>query len=79
MWPAEGQALLGPKGQSRGGGPHQRPAADVMQSAVPAMLQLPDPPDAGQLDRGLADLRGLAGQPGAGLGWTIHKSQAVAG
>jgi hypothetical protein len=53
-------------------------AADVMQSAVPAMLQLPDPPDAGQLDRGLADLRGLADKRGAGLGWTIHKSHAVA-
>jgi ubiquinone/menaquinone biosynthesis C-methylase UbiE len=50
-------------------------AADVMESALPAMLELPGAAGEAQLRRGLAELRGLVDQPGAGLGWTIHKSR----
>jgi ubiquinone/menaquinone biosynthesis C-methylase UbiE len=52
-------------------------AADVMESALPAMVELPGAPSEQVLRRGLADVRGLADHPGAGLGWTIHKSHAV--
>jgi ubiquinone/menaquinone biosynthesis C-methylase UbiE len=51
-------------------------AADVIESALAAMLELTDAPSEQQLRRGLADLRGLIDQPGSGLGWTIHKSTA---
>lgn len=53
-----------------------RYAADVMESAQDALVQLPGT-DAGELRAGLADLRGLVGRPGAGLGWVVHKSTAV--
>jgi ubiquinone/menaquinone biosynthesis C-methylase UbiE len=43
-------------------------AADVMESALA---------DKEELSTGLEDLRGLAGHPGAGLGWVLHKSTAV--
>jgi ubiquinone/menaquinone biosynthesis C-methylase UbiE len=51
-------------------------AADVMQSALAAMVELPGAPSEPQLRRGLTDLRALVDRPGAGLGWTIHKSRA---
>jgi ubiquinone/menaquinone biosynthesis C-methylase UbiE len=51
-------------------------AADVMESALAAMVELPGAPSETQLRRGLADLRRLVDQPGSGLGWTIHKSHA---
>jgi len=54
-------------------------AADVMESALAAMVELPGAPTEQQLRRGLADLRGLVEHPGAGLGWTIHKSHATRG
>jgi ubiquinone/menaquinone biosynthesis C-methylase UbiE len=54
-------------------------AADVMESALGAMVELPGAPGEQQLRRGLADLRRLAGLPGAGLGWHITKSRATAG
>jgi ubiquinone/menaquinone biosynthesis C-methylase UbiE len=53
-----------------------RYAADVMESAFDALTQLPGVAEA-DLRAGLADLRGLADQPGAGLGWVMHKSTAV--
>jgi ubiquinone/menaquinone biosynthesis C-methylase UbiE len=53
-----------------------RYAADVMESALDALIQLPGTNE-GQLRAGLADLRGLVGRPGAGLGWVVHKSTAV--
>jgi ubiquinone/menaquinone biosynthesis C-methylase UbiE len=53
-------------------------AADVMESALGAMVELPGAPGEQQLRRGLADLRALADRPGAGLGWAIFKSQARA-
>jgi ubiquinone/menaquinone biosynthesis C-methylase UbiE len=53
-----------------------RYAADVMESAFDALTQLPGVAEA-DLCAGLADLRGLADQPGAGLGWVMHKSTAV--
>jgi SAM-dependent methyltransferase len=51
-------------------------AADVMESALPALAQLPGA-SVEELRAGLADLRSLAGKPGAGLGWVVHKSTAV--
>jgi ubiquinone/menaquinone biosynthesis C-methylase UbiE len=51
-------------------------AADVVESALPAIVQLPGT-DETQLREGLSDLRNLPSHPGAGLGWTLHKSTAV--
>jgi SAM-dependent methyltransferase len=51
-------------------------AADVLESALDAIAQLPGA-DEEELRRGLADLRGLPSHDGAGLGWTLHKSTAV--
>jgi ubiquinone/menaquinone biosynthesis C-methylase UbiE len=51
-------------------------AADVMESAVPALTHLPGVAEE-ELRAGLADLRDLPSQPGAGLGWVVHKSTAV--
>jgi ubiquinone/menaquinone biosynthesis C-methylase UbiE len=50
-------------------------AADVMESALDALAQLPGA-DAEELRAGLADLRGLPSQAGARLGWVVHKSTA---
>jgi ubiquinone/menaquinone biosynthesis C-methylase UbiE len=52
-------------------------AADVMESALPAVVELQGAPSEQQLRRGLADVRGLVDHPGSGLGWTIHKSYAT--
>jgi ubiquinone/menaquinone biosynthesis C-methylase UbiE len=55
---------------------HQaRYAADVMESALPALALLPGASE-DDLRAGLADLRGLASLPEARLGWVIHKSTA---
>jgi ubiquinone/menaquinone biosynthesis C-methylase UbiE len=51
-------------------------AADVMESALPALAELPGA-GAEELRAGLADLRSLPAHPGAGLGWVMHKSTAV--
>ena len=51
-------------------------AADVLESALDALAQLPGV-DEEELRAGLADLRGLPGKQGAGLGWVYHKSTAV--
>ena len=51
-------------------------AADVMESAVEALAQLPGTTES-ELRAGLADLRSLPNEPGAGLGWVVHKSTAV--
>jgi hypothetical protein len=51
-------------------------AADVLESAVPALGQLPGVEEE-ELHAGLADLRDLPNHPGACLGWTLHKSTAV--
>jgi ubiquinone/menaquinone biosynthesis C-methylase UbiE len=53
-----------------------RYAADVMESAFDAIAQLPGVDEEG-LREGLTDLRSLPSRPGAGLGWTLHKSTAV--
>jgi ubiquinone/menaquinone biosynthesis C-methylase UbiE len=53
-----------------------RYAADVMGSALDALEQLPGA-DEEELRTGLEDLRSLASQPCAGLGWVLHKSTAV--
>jgi len=50
-------------------------AADVTESALDALVKLPGA-DEEELRRGLDELRGLPSQPGAGLGWTVHKSTA---
>jgi SAM-dependent methyltransferase len=51
-------------------------AADVIESALGALVQLPGT-RADQLRAGLADLRALPRQADAGLGWAIHKSTAI--
>jgi ubiquinone/menaquinone biosynthesis C-methylase UbiE len=51
-------------------------AADVMESALDALAQQPGTSEE-ELRTGLADLRALSQQPGAGLGWVVHKSSAV--
>ena len=51
-------------------------AADVMESALDALARLPGSSEE-ELRTGLEDLRNLARLPGAGLGWTLHKSTAV--
>jgi SAM-dependent methyltransferase len=51
-------------------------AADVIESALESLARLPGTSEA-ELRAGLADLRGLARRPDAGLGWTVHKSTAV--
>jgi SAM-dependent methyltransferase len=48
-------------------------AADVMESALPALPGAAEE----ELRTGLTDLRNLARQPGASLGWVVHKSTAV--
>ena len=50
-------------------------AADVLESAAGALVELPGV-DEEELRSGLADLRNLPNHPGAGLGWTLHKSTA---
>jgi SAM-dependent methyltransferase len=51
-------------------------AAEVLESAFDALAALPGA-DEEQLHAGLEDLRGLPDQPGAGLGWIVHKSTAA--
>jgi ubiquinone/menaquinone biosynthesis C-methylase UbiE len=51
-------------------------AADVMESALDALLQLPGTTE-DELRTGLAHLRGLPRRHGASLGWVVHKSTAV--
>jgi ubiquinone/menaquinone biosynthesis C-methylase UbiE len=53
-----------------------RYAADVMESALPAVAQLPGT-DEDELRAGLQDLRDLGRHPDAELGWVVHKSTAV--
>jgi SAM-dependent methyltransferase len=53
-----------------------RYAADVMESALDALVRLPGATE-DELRRGLADLRDLPGRQGASLGWVVHKSTAV--
>jgi SAM-dependent methyltransferase len=51
-------------------------AADVIESALPALAQLPGA-DEEELRAGLMDLRDVPSQPDAGLGWVVHKSTAT--
>lgn len=51
-------------------------AADVIESALPSLAQLPGAAEE-ELRAGLADLRRLPDHPGGGLGWVVHKSTAV--
>jgi len=53
-----------------------RYAADVIESALPSLAQLPGASE-GVLRGGLADLRSLPGHGDARLGWIVHKSTAV--
>jgi 2-polyprenyl-3-methyl-5-hydroxy-6-metoxy-1,4-benzoquinol methylase len=48
-------------------------AADVVESAMPSLAQLPGKAEA-ELRAGLEDLRVLPSHPGAALGWVVHKS-----
>jgi ubiquinone/menaquinone biosynthesis C-methylase UbiE len=51
-------------------------AGDVIESALPALAQLPGASE-DELRAGLEHLRALPTRPGAGLGWVVHKSTAV--
>lgn len=51
-------------------------AANVMESALDSLLQVPGAVEA-QLRDGLNDLRSLDRQPSAGVGWIVHKSTAL--
>lgn len=51
-------------------------AADVIESALPALAERPGANEE-ELHAGLRDLRRLAEQPDAGLGWVVHKATAV--
>jgi SAM-dependent methyltransferase len=51
-------------------------AADVIESAIDALAQQPRTSEVG-LQAGLADLRNLSSQSGAGLGWVMHRSTAT--
>jgi ubiquinone/menaquinone biosynthesis C-methylase UbiE len=51
-------------------------AADVMDSALNALIRLPGVDEA-ELRAGLADLRELPNRRAAGLGWVVHKSTGV--
>ena len=51
-------------------------AADVLESAMPALADLPGTDEA-ELRAGVDDLRNLPNQPGATLGWVVHKSTGV--
>jgi len=53
-----------------------RYAADVMESALPALVRLPGA-DEDELRAGLRDLRSLPSQSDAVLGWVVHKSTAL--
>jgi ubiquinone/menaquinone biosynthesis C-methylase UbiE len=55
-----------------------RYAADVIESALDALAQLPGS-DEDELRAGLVDLRALPSHPGAGLGWVMHKSTGIRG
>ena len=51
-------------------------AAEVIESALPALVQLPGTSE-DELRAGLEDLRRLPSHHGAGLGWVVHKSKAA--
>lgn len=51
-------------------------AADVMESALPTLVQLPSTNEL-ELRAGLSELRSLGTRPGARLGWVVHKSTAT--
>jgi ubiquinone/menaquinone biosynthesis C-methylase UbiE len=51
-------------------------AADVVESALGALAQLPGA-DEEELRAGVEDLRRLSDIPGAGVGWVVHKSTAI--
>ena len=51
-------------------------AADVIESALPSLAQLPGAAEE-ELRAGLADLRSLPSHPAARLAWVVHKSTAV--
>jgi len=51
-------------------------AADVLESALAALVQLPGTSE-DELRAGLEHLRGLPSHAGAGLGWVVHKSKAA--
>jgi len=69
----EGERTFWWQGQDLAG--QARYAADVLESALDALLRLPGSVEE-DLRAGLEDLRRLATQRGAGLGWAMHKSTA---
>jgi SAM-dependent methyltransferase len=71
---AEGERTLWWQDEDLSG--QARYAADVLESALGTLTRLPGVTEE-ELRAGLDDLRNLAGRPGAGLGWVVHKSTAV--
>ena len=63
-------------GRARIWRPRRAYAADVIESALPSLAQLPGT-DEEELRAGLEDLRSLPSRPGAGLGWVVHRSTAA--
>lgn len=51
-------------------------AADVMESAIDALLRLRGTSEV-DVRAGLVHMRDLADRPGAGLGWVVHKTTAL--
>ena len=60
--------------QAEIGKPDEAPCG--IESALPSLAQLPGAAEE-ELHAGLADLRSVPSQPGAGLGWVVHESTAV--
>ena len=56
--------------------PEQERLLAQVESALPALVELPGAPPEAELRRGLADLRALPGRSVAGFGWVMHKSAA---
>jgi SAM-dependent methyltransferase len=52
--------------------------ADVWDSAISSLAQLPDAPAEATLRTAVVELRALHTRPDAALGWVLHKAQAVA-
>jgi ubiquinone/menaquinone biosynthesis C-methylase UbiE len=67
----DGERPLGWQGEELSGQANY--AADVIESAIAGLPGASE----GELRAGLRDLRDLANQPNAGLGWVVHKSTAV--
>lgn len=51
--------------------------AELLESVLDSLAERPDSPPRPRLQAGLADLRALASEPGASVGWEVHKARAA--